>query len=116
MVNVEVEVVDAKLNYNLLLSHSWTHAMLCISSALFHHLKFPHEGKISNVDQLSFFTSSSKNNVPYMDQIPSPPDSVGLGLFKDPALMGIFPLLPPNIVQVNMISQSNDPWIFPLLE
>ena len=30
-VNVEVEVVDVKLNYNLLLGRSWTHAMLCIS-------------------------------------------------------------------------------------
>ena len=30
--------------------------------------------------------------------------------------MGIFPLLPPNTIQVNMISQSNDPWIVPLPE
>ena len=35
MVNVEVEVIDTKLNYNILLSRSWTHAMLCILSTLF---------------------------------------------------------------------------------
>ena len=46
MVNVEVEVVDYKLNYNLLLGHSWTHAMLFVPSTLFHVLKFPHEGKL----------------------------------------------------------------------
>ena len=34
-INVEVEVVDAKLNYNLLLGRSWTHAMLCVPSTLF---------------------------------------------------------------------------------
>ena len=67
-------------------------------------------------NQLSFFTLSSENNVPYMDQIPSPPDSVGLGLFKDPILMGIFPLPLPHTIQVNMISHSDDPWIIPLPE
>ena len=51
-VNVEVEVVDAKLNYNLLLGCSWTHAMLCVMSTLFHVLKFPHEGKIVIVNKL----------------------------------------------------------------
>lgn len=97
MINVEVEVVDAKINYNLLLCRSWTHAMLCIPSILFHVLKFPQEGKIVIVDHLSFFTYFSKNNVPYMDQIPTPYESVGLGLFKELALIGIFPLTPPKI-------------------
>ena len=87
--------------------------MLCVPSTLFQLVKFSHEGKIITVDQLSFFTSSSENNVPYMDQIPNPPDSVGPGLFKDPVLMGIFPIPPPNTVQVNMVSRSNDPWIIP---
>ena len=56
-VNVEVEVFDAKLNYSLLLDldRSWTHAMLCVLSTLFGVLKFPHEGKIVTIDQLSFF-------------------------------------------------------------
>ena len=49
-VNVEVEVVDAKLNYNLLLSRSWTHAMLCFPSTFFHLPKFPREGKIITID------------------------------------------------------------------
>ena len=76
-------------------------------------LKFPHEVKIVTIDQLSFFTSSSENKVLYVDQIPTPYDIVGSGLFKDPSLMGIFPLSPPKNVEINMISQSNDPWIIP---
>ena len=68
------------------------------------------------VDQLSFFTSTSENNVPYVDQIPNPPDSVGPGLFKDPVLMGIFPAPPPHTAQVNMISRSDDPWLIPTPE
>jgi len=111
-ISVKVEVIDAKLNYNILLSCSWTHAMLCVTSTLFRLLKFPHEGRILTVDQLSFFTSSSKKNVPYVDKIPTL-ESMGPRLFKDPTLMGIFPLPPPNTIQVNMISRSNDPWIIP---
>ena len=102
MVNVEVEFIDTKLNYNLLLGRSWTHTMLCVPSTLFPVLKFPHEGKIVTVDPLSLFTSSSENNVPYVDKIPIPYESIGSSLFKDPALMGIFPLPPPNIVQINI--------------
>lgn len=108
-VNVEVEVVDAKLNYNIILGRSWTHAMICVPSTVFRFIKFPHEGKIVTVDQLSFFTSTSENNVPYVDQILNPRDSVGPGLFKDPILMGIFPTPPPHTAQVNMMSRSNDP-------
>ena len=80
---------------------------------LFRLLKFPHKGKIVTMDQLSFFTSSSENNVPYVDKIPNPLDSVGPGIFKDPVLMGIFPVPPPHTVQVNMVSRSDDPWIIP---
>ena len=35
IVNVEVEVVDVKLNYNLLLGRSWTYTVLCVLSTLF---------------------------------------------------------------------------------
>ena len=87
--------------------------MLCVLSTLFRLLKFPHEGKIITVDQLSFFTLSSENNVPYMDQIPNPLDGIEPGLFKDPVLMGIFPIPPLNTIQFNMLSQSDDPWIIP---
>jgi hypothetical protein len=41
---VEVEVVDASLNYNLLLGRSWTYAMQVVVAIVFWVLLFPHEG------------------------------------------------------------------------
>lgn len=52
---IESEVMDVNLNYNIFLGESWTHAMFCVFSSLFHIICFPHEGKIVTVDQLAFF-------------------------------------------------------------
>jgi hypothetical protein len=51
---VKVEVVDAPLNYNLLLGQSWTYAMKVMVATVFWVLLFPHEGRIVTIDQLSF--------------------------------------------------------------
>jgi hypothetical protein len=51
---VEVEVVDAPLDYNLLLGRNWTYAMITVVSSVFRTLCFPYEGKIVTIDQLSF--------------------------------------------------------------
>lgn len=42
-----------------------------------------------------------------------PYESVGVGVFKDSALMGTFTLPPSNVTLIDMISVSMDPWIFP---
>ena len=42
----QVEIVDANLNYNLLLGRSWTHAMHFVASSLFRVICFPHQGRI----------------------------------------------------------------------
>ena len=42
--------------------------------------------------------------------------TVGVGLFKYFALMGIFPLPPPHVSFVNMISVKSDPWVIPALD
>ena len=52
--SIEVEVIDAPLDYNLLLGRSWTYAMSAIALAVFRVVVFPHEGKLVTVDQLSF--------------------------------------------------------------
>eukprot|EP00253_Pinus_taeda_P021097 PITA_21097 len=114
IVELEVEVVDANLNYNLLLGRSWTHAMFFVVSYLFRIQRFPHEGKIITIDQLSFFSFGSSNgNVPYVGNTEIPYESVGIDLFKDSALMVTFTLPPPHVHSVNMISDSTDPWIIP---
>jgi hypothetical protein len=44
MVEVEVEVVDALLDYNLLLGHNWNYAMIIIVSSVFYIFFFLMKG------------------------------------------------------------------------
>ena len=53
-VSIEVEVIDAPLDYNLLLGRNWTYAMSAIASAIFRVVVFPHEGKLVTIDQLDY--------------------------------------------------------------
>jgi hypothetical protein len=59
-----MEVVDAPLDYNLLLGCNWTYVMIAVVSSIFHTLCFPHEGKIVTIDQLSFVHASLKASSP----------------------------------------------------
>jgi hypothetical protein len=54
IVSVDVEVVDAPLDYNLLLGRSWFYAMTFIASSVFRCVQFPHQGKIVTIDQLDY--------------------------------------------------------------
>ena len=54
-VNLDVEVVDAPLDYNLLLGHNWSYAMTVIVSSVFRLIMFPHKGNIVKIDQLMYF-------------------------------------------------------------
>ena len=56
--NVEVEVIDRPLNYNILLGRPWVYAMTTIVSTYFRMIAFPHKGVIIIINQLSFFASS----------------------------------------------------------
>jgi hypothetical protein len=125
-VNVEVEVFDAPLDYNLLLGRSWIDSMRAVVSTLFHVVRFPHQGKVITVDQLAFFHSDARtDNVPFIAKTPPGYENVGVGLLKDSSLMGTFPIPPPDvphpfIASINMISTSvretpasYDPWIVP---
>ena len=71
-VNVEVEVFDAPLDYNLLLGHSWIDSMRAVVSMLFHVVHFPHQGKVVTIDQLALFHSNARtNNIPFIAKKPS---------------------------------------------
>jgi hypothetical protein len=50
IVCVEVEVVNAPLNYNLLLGRSWNYTMHAVVATFFWVLCFPHEGQIVTID------------------------------------------------------------------
>jgi hypothetical protein len=126
MVQVEVEVFDAPLDYNLLLGRSWIDSMCAFVSTLFHVVCFPHQEKVVTIDQLAFFNSETcAGNVPFIAKTPPGYENVGVGLLKDSLLMGTFPIPPPDvphsfIASINMISTSihelhasHDLWIVP---
>jgi len=58
VVEVDVEVADAPLNYNLLPGHNWTYALTIVLSLIFRALCFPHKWKIVTIYQLSFAHAS----------------------------------------------------------
>ena len=94
-VTVEVEVVDAPIDYNLLLGRSWTYAMEVVPSSYFRCIKFPHEGKLVTIDQLSFCNAPSESitTVPLVDN--STPASVNIGVGLYSSLMGSFNITTP---------------------
>ena len=53
-VTIEVEVVDAHLDYNLLLGRNWMYSMQSIASSLFRVVHFLFNQKIVTIDQTSF--------------------------------------------------------------
>jgi hypothetical protein len=126
---VEVEVVDAPLDYNLLLGRSWTYTMQAMVATVFRVLLFPHEGWIVTIDQLSFSRHDpalGASTVPMIDNPQLGVVNVGVGLY--PSLMGTFNYPPPND-DVKFISNHHkvdifhvssfhttyfeDPWILP---
>jgi len=49
-IHVDIEVIDAPLDYNIILGRSYTYAMPTVTSTVFHKMFFPHEGKIISID------------------------------------------------------------------
>lgn len=100
-VTMDIEVIDRKLNYNLLLGHSWTYAMNSIVSTIFLIILFPLDGNIVRVDQLSFCTPNysplPSDSVPLVGGVPDSSVSISTGLLKGSSLMGCFHLSPPTI-------------------
>jgi hypothetical protein len=100
--------------------------MNVVVSSIFRVLCFPHEGKFFTINQLVFciqdLGSNARSNTPFVGDTQQSYMHVGVGMFKDPSLIGIFPLPPPsliaNIDPINKISSftdgslgSFDPWV-----
>jgi hypothetical protein len=104
----EVELVNAPLNYNLLLGRSWTYAMDAVVATVFRLLLFPHEGRIVTIDQFSFFHPDPSSGASTVSMIDNPqPSTVNLGVGFFPSLMGTFDYPPPS-GDVKLISVSHD--------
>jgi len=122
-VSLDVEVVDAPLDYNLLLGRSWSYAMTAVISSVFRVIKFPYNGKIVTIDQLTYFSSdpASSESIQHVDKKIIPYKDVGVGLVKDSGLLGTFHFLSinadPSFATIHMITSDNiiydDPWIVP---
>jgi hypothetical protein len=126
---VEVEVVDAPLDYNLLLGRSWTYAMQAVVATVFWVLLFQHEGRIVTIDQLSFSRPDPALGASTVPMIDNPqPGVINVGVGLCPSLMGTFDYLPPqgdikfisnhhkvDIFQVSSFRTTyfDDPWILP---
>jgi hypothetical protein len=100
--------------------------MRTVVSTIFHVLRFPHQGKVVTVDQMTFFNSDSRSsNVHFISKTTPGYENVGVGLLKYSTLMGTFLIPPPDIpppfvALINMISttvretpESYDLWIVP---
>ena len=53
---VEIEVVIAPLDYNLLLGQAWLYPMRVVSSTIYRLVSFLHQGKIISIEQLDYCT------------------------------------------------------------
>ena len=49
-VHLDIEVLDAHLDYDILLGQSYMYAMSAIASSVFRIMMFPHEDRIITVD------------------------------------------------------------------
>jgi hypothetical protein len=109
---VKVEVVNAYLDYNLLLGRSWNYTMKAVVTTVFRVLLFPHEGRIVTIDQFPFShpdPSLGESAVPMIDN--PQPDVVNIGVGLCPPLMGTFDY-PPTQGDVKFISDHHKVEIF----
>jgi hypothetical protein len=109
---VEVEVVDASLDYNLLLGRSWTYAMQAVVATVFWVLLFPHKDRIVTIYQLSFSRPDPSLGVSAVLMIDNPqPGIINIGVGLCPYLMGTFNYPPPQ-GDVNFMSDHHKVEIF----
>ena len=98
IVQVNVEVLDAPIHYNLLLGSSWIHAITIVVSSVFRVIRFPHQDKIVRINQLKYCTPETgiHSNVPFVENSQVVIQYVRFGMFKDSSLMGTFTIPPPT--------------------
>jgi hypothetical protein len=112
---IDIEVIEAPLEYNILLGRTYMYAMKAVASSIFRTIMFPHNGKIVTIDQVTHYepnpSASLDNILPliHTNQDMHPLIEMGPGMFKDPSLLGTYhgapPLLPPH--QVCGVSSQN---------
>lgn len=105
-VEIEVEVIDGNLDYNIILGRPWIYAMAAIVPTYFRKIAFPFQGGIITVDELTFFPNGSQatRSIPLIHESSQSLQNVRVGLLKDPSLMGTSTLPPPSgLTEVDIV-------------
>jgi len=109
-VEIDVKVIDGNLDYNILLGRPWIYAMAAIVLTYLRKIAFPFQGRITIVDQQTFLPNGSQvmGSIPMIHGSPHSLQNIGVGLLKDPILMGTFSLPPPiNLAEAEKIGTCN---------
>ena len=84
--------------------------MVAIVSTYFRRIAFTFQGGITIVDKQTFLPNSSQvtGSIPMTHGSTHSLQNIGVGLLKDPILMGTFALPPPiNLAEVAMLGTCN---------
>jgi hypothetical protein len=106
---IDIEVINALLDYNILFERSYMYAMKAVASSVFWTIMFPHNGKIVTIDQVSHYEPNPSANLDnILPLIHTNPDAyplveMGPGIFKDPSLFGTYHGAPPLLHPTNQV-------------
>jgi hypothetical protein len=106
---IDIEVIDAPLDYNILFGRSYMYAMKEVASFVFRTMMFPHNGKIITINQVSHYEPNPSANIdnilPFVHTNPDtyPLIEMGPDIFKDPSLLGTYHGAPPLIHPSNQV-------------
>jgi hypothetical protein len=106
---IDIEVIDASLDYNILLGRSYMYAMKAVASSVFQTMMFPHNGKIVTIDQVSHYEPNPSANLDkilpliHTNHDAYPLVEMGPGIFKDPSLLGMYHGAPPLLHPANQV-------------
>jgi hypothetical protein len=112
---IDIEVIDTPLDYNILFGRSYMYAMKAVASFVFRTMMFPHNRKIISIDQVSHYEPNPSANIDnilpliHTSHDACPLIEMGLGIFKDPSLLGTYhgaPLLLHPSNQVCVMSSN----------
>ena len=108
-VMIKVEVVDAPLDYNLLLGHNWIYNMTAVVASLFRFICFPFEGRNVTVNKEYFYNfgtkASSRATIPVIDNNHPKTKNVGVGMY--PSLMGTFNFSTPILTIGSILGRDS---------
>jgi hypothetical protein len=106
---IDIEVIDAPLDYNILFGCSYMYAMKVVTSSVFQKIMFPHNGKIVTIDQVSHYEPNPSANLDnilpliHTNQDTYPLIEMGPRIFKDPSLLGAYHGAPPLLRPDNQV-------------